>query len=69
VQLFAPQRTRLMMLFAPVGLRSGSAALLASVVSHGRELLSLQIVFTGSRLPAPTNPQGHSHFAGLSKVA
>jgi hypothetical protein len=31
VQLFAPERVHLMMLFAPVGLRSGSAALLASV--------------------------------------
>jgi hypothetical protein len=36
--------------------RSGSAALLASVASHGRELFSPQTVFTGSRLPAPTNP-------------
>jgi hypothetical protein len=47
-----------MTLFAPVGVRSGSAALWASVVSHGRELFSPQKVFTGSRLRAPTNPGG-----------
>jgi hypothetical protein len=57
VQLFAPECIRLVMLFAPTGVRSGSAALWASVVSHGRELFSLQIVFTGSRLRAPTNPR------------
>jgi hypothetical protein len=57
-QLFAPESSRLMRPFAPVSLRTGQAALLASVVSHSRELLSAQTVFTGSRLPAPTNPRG-----------
>jgi hypothetical protein len=56
--LFAPEFTRLVMLFAPVSLRSGPAALWASVVSHGRELFSPQIVILGSRLSAPTKPRG-----------
>ena len=42
--------------FAPVSLRPGQAALLASVASHGRKPLSPQTAFTGSLLPAPTNP-------------
>jgi hypothetical protein len=58
MQLFAPEPIRLMMLLAPVGVRSGPATLWASVVSHGRELFSLQTVFPGSRLSAPTNPGG-----------
>jgi hypothetical protein len=57
VQLFAPERTRLMKPFAPArsALRTGGA--LSFGDSHGRELFSLQTVFTGSRLPAPTNPR------------
>ena len=43
--------------FAPVSLRPGQAALLASVASHGRKPFSPQTVFTGSLLPAPTNPR------------
>jgi hypothetical protein len=58
VQLFAPEFTRLVMLFAPLSLRSGSAALLASVGSHRRELFSPQTVIPGSRLSAPTKPRG-----------
>jgi hypothetical protein len=69
VQLFAPEFIRLVMLFAPESLRSGPAALWASVVGHGRELFSPQTVIPGSRLSAPTNPKGHSHFAGLCVVA
>ena len=42
--------------FAPVSLRPGQAALLASAASHGRRPLSPQTAFTGSLLPAPTNP-------------
>ena len=42
--------------FAPVSLRPGQAALLASVTSHGRKPFSPQTAFTGSLLPAPTNP-------------
>ena len=42
--------------FAPVSLRPGQAALLASVPSHGRKPFSPQTAFTGSLLPAPTNP-------------
>ena len=42
--------------FAPVSLRPGQAALLASVASHGRKPFSPQTVFTGSLPPAPTNP-------------
>ena len=42
--------------FAPVSLRPGQAALLASVASHGRKPFSPQTAFTGSLLPAPTNP-------------
>jgi hypothetical protein len=57
VQLLAPERIRSMMPIAPVSLRSGSAALWASVVSHGRELFSPQTVIPGSRLFAPTNPR------------
>jgi hypothetical protein len=70
VQLFSPERIRMMMQFAPVGLRSGWAALWASVakVPPGL-LLSLHFVISGSRLFAPTNPKGLSRFAGLSKVA
>jgi hypothetical protein len=57
VQLFAREFTRLVMLFAPVSLRSGSAALWASVSNHRRELLWPQTVISGSRLSAPTNPR------------
>jgi hypothetical protein len=67
VQLVAPERVRLMMLFAPVGLRSGSAALWASVARHRRELLSAQTVFTGSRLPAPTNPRNSLTSPGFAR--
>ena len=42
--------------FAPVSLRPGQAALLASVANHGRKPFSPQTAFTGSLLPAPTNP-------------
>ena len=42
--------------FAPVNLRTGQAALWASVASHGRKPFSPQTAFTGSLLPAPTNP-------------
>ena len=55
-QLFAPESSRLMWPFAPVSLRPGQAALLASVASHGRKPFSPQTAFTGSLLPAPTNP-------------
>ena len=55
-ELFAPDRSRLMWPFAPVSLRPGQAALLASVGSHGRRPFSHQIAFTGSLLLAPTNP-------------
>ena len=55
-QLFAPESSRLMRPFAPVSLRPGQAALLASVTSHGRKPFSPQTAFTGSLLPAPTNP-------------
>ena len=55
-QLFAPDSSRLMWPFAPVSLRPGQAALLASVASHGRKPFSPQTAFTGSLLPAPTNP-------------
>ena len=55
-ELFAPESSRLMWPFAPVSLRTGQAALLASVASHGRRPFSLQTAFTGSLLPAPTNP-------------
>ena len=56
VLLFAPDSFRLMKLFAPVSPRPGQAALLASVDSHGRKPLSPQTAFTGSLLPALTNP-------------
>ena len=55
-QLFAPDSFRLVKPFAPVSLRTGQAALLASVASHGRKPFSPQTAFTGSLLPAPTNP-------------
>ena len=55
-QLFAPESSLLMWPFAPVILHPGQAALLASVASHGPEPLSPQTAFTGSLLPAPTNP-------------
>ena len=42
--------------FAPVSLRPGQAALLASVASHSRKPFSPQTAFTGSLLPAPTDP-------------
>jgi hypothetical protein len=58
MQLFSPERARLMTLYAPVSLRSGSAALCASEISHGRELFSARTVIPGSRLFAPTNPRG-----------
>ena len=57
VLLFAPDSFRLVRPFAPDSLRSGSAALLASVVSHDRRPFSLHRVFTGSLLLAPTNPR------------
>jgi hypothetical protein len=57
VQLFAPEFTRLVMLFAPESLRSGPAALLASVAGHGRQPSSLHDVIPGSRLSAPTKPR------------
>ena len=56
VLLFAPETSRFMQPFAPVSLRTGQAALLASVHSHGRKPFSPQTAFTGSLLPAPTNP-------------
>ena len=56
-QLFAPEISRLMWPFAPVSPRTGQAALLASVASHGRKPFSPQTGFTGSLLPAPTNPR------------
>ena len=56
VLLFAPDSFRLMRPFAPGSLRSGQAALLASVASHGRKPFSHQTAFTSSLLPAPTNP-------------
>ena len=55
-ELLAPESSRLMWPFAPVGLRPGQAALLASVASLGRKPFSPQTAFTGSLLPAPTNP-------------
>ena len=55
-QLFAPETSRLMRPSAPVSLRPGQAALLASAASHGRRPLSPQTAFIGSLLPAPTNP-------------
>ena len=54
--LFAPDSFRLVKPFAPGSPRTGQAALLASVASHGRRPLSPQTAFTGSQLPAPTNP-------------
>ena len=54
--LFAPDGTRLMKPFAPESLRSGWAALCASVAGLGRQPSSLHPVLTGSRLFAPINP-------------
>ena len=56
VLLFAPDSFRLVKPFAPGSPRTGQAALLASVASHGRKPFSPQTAFTGSLLPAPTNP-------------
>ena len=55
-QLFAPDSFRLVKQFAPGRPRTGQAALLASAASHGRKPFSPQTAFTGSLLPAPTNP-------------
>ena len=55
-QLFAPESSRLVKQFAPGRPRTGQAALLASAASHGRKPFSPQTAFTGSLLPAPTNP-------------
>ena len=56
VLLFAPDSFRLVKPFAPGSPRTGQAALLASVASHGRKPFSPQTAFTGSLLPMPTNP-------------
>ena len=56
VHLFAPDSFRLVKPFAPGSPRTGRAALLASVASHGRKPFSPQTAFTGSLPSAPTNP-------------